>query len=74
VCCVCGTVCCGFVGSECALCVVHIRVGLRGVFVCCVWKCSSGFVESDCVLCVGQFFVGLWGVIVRVVWDSLLLV
>jgi len=35
---VCGTVWCGFVGSECVLGVGEFGVGMWGVSVCCVWE------------------------------------
>ena len=60
-----GRVCCGFVGSDCVLCVGEFGVGLWGVCACCVWE-SWVWVCGECVvvLCVGEFVVSLWGVCV----------
>ena len=55
----CGTVWCGFVESECVLCVAQFGVGLWRVSVCCVWESLERVWGSRCVLCVGQFGVGL---------------
>jgi len=54
---VCGTVCCGIVGSELELFVVEFGVCLLGVIVCCVWESLLWVCGSECVLCVGQFVV-----------------
>ena len=55
----CGTVCCGFWGSEFVLCVGQFGVGLWGLSVCCVWDSLVWVWGSEFVLCVGQFGLGL---------------
>jgi len=59
VCAVCGTVWCGFWGSEFELCVVEFGVSLGEFILCCVWESFVSVWGSNYVLCLGQFGAGL---------------
>jgi len=56
-CALCGTVWCGFVGSDGVLCLGQFGVRLWGVSLFWVRESSSEFVGSEYVLCVGEDFV-----------------
>ena len=58
-CAVCGTVLCGFWGSEFELCVVEFGVGMGVFILCCVWESFVSVWGSNYVLCLGQFGAGL---------------